>query len=95
MTTREYKAIKNFFHNEMKLDRGEVRDLLREIIREVVEEEVGRFLETAAFAGVIRECVRTQAPDIRRSVANAVVEKFDISVTPKACPSAPEKKPSV
>lgn len=85
MTTQQYRAIKNFFHNTMRLDRSEVKDILREIVGEVVRDEVRRYLETTHFQRLLEGRVNSWAMDIRRAVANALVERFDIdiSVRPK------------
>jgi hypothetical protein len=49
MTSREYKAVKNFFHNEMRLDKGELRQLLKEVIDDKLEDVLQRFILTTEF----------------------------------------------
>jgi len=45
-TSKEYKAIKNFFHNDLGLSREEIRKIAVEAIKEEAQSVVHRFVQT-------------------------------------------------
>lgn len=82
-SSKEYQAVKNFFHNTEKIDRHEIKCLLREVIKEVVAEEIDRLMGTWAFRFEIRDCIKSKAWEIQQSVAREILKNFEITVKQK------------
>lgn len=81
--SKEYKAIKNFFHNTEKIDRHEIKCLLREVIKEVVAEEIDRLMGTWAFRSEIRDCVKGKQYEIHQAAVREILTNFEITVKQK------------
>lgn len=87
MESKEYKAIKNFFHNTEKIDRTAIKSLLREVLKEVVAEEMERLIVTCAFKHQIREVINGHAYQIQSAVAREILNNFEITVKQKVTKS--------
>lgn len=83
-SSKEYRAVKNFFHNTEKIGRHEIKCLLREVIKEVVAEEMERMIATCAFKHQIREVINGHGYQIQSAVAREILNNFEINVTRKA-----------
>ncbi len=83
MESKEYKAVKNFFHNTEKIDRSAIKSLLKEAIKEIVAEEMGRIIKTCEFQDIVNNHLKWKGNEIYKAVQVAVLEKFEINVKQK------------
>lgn len=82
-SSKEYRAVKNFFHNTEKIDRHEIKCLLREAIKEILAEEIDRMMQTCSFRMVVSEIARGKEFAIQQAVAKEILSNYDINVTRK------------
>jgi len=82
-SSKEYRAVKNFFHNTEKIDRHEIKLILREVIKEVVAEEIDRLIGTWAFRSEIHHCIKGKEFQIQQAVAREILTNFEITVKQK------------
>lgn len=52
-----YKAVKNWLHNTQRVDRAQLRELVKECVGDIVRDEVRRYMQTNAFEAKLTSAI--------------------------------------
>ena len=74
--SKEYLALKNFFHNTMGLTRKEIREIVREVAKEMIVDQFRRFSETTEFQTIAQQGVKWALHDIQNNISHYVLTEL-------------------
>jgi len=78
--TKEYLALKNFFHNTMGLSRAELKLVVRDVVEELVLDNFKRISETVYFRDwvdkALEGAMRNVAYNHRSEIADTILSQL-------------------
>lgn len=85
MAHPNYKAIKNFLHNELGISRKVALDLIEDFIQKEVERRLDVYFYSSAFESKVERLVNKAIIPIAQNEIKTRINwaKLDITITPK------------
>jgi predicted flavoprotein YhiN len=85
MAHPNYKAIKNFIHNELGISKQVVVDLTTEFIEKQVSEGIERYLNSKSFENTLNRRIDSRiVPVIEKEIRSKISwTKLEVTITPK------------
>lgn len=74
--SKEYLALKNFFHNTMQLDRAQLRGIVKEVVCELAKDEIQRFMLTGKFTDIAHKAIYWGMGNVRDDIGRFILNEL-------------------